>query len=66
MDIDAVGVASCTAASRDIWPEGIRSRQCRSPRPEGVEVDDVLDIFLANVRYPEKALRGDLMAQLKE
>jgi N-methylhydantoinase B len=62
MDVGAFVASSCTAASRDIWQEGIQIPPVRIAAA-GARCEDVLELFLANVRYREH-VEGDLMAQL--
>lgn len=62
MDVGAFVASSCTAASRDIWQEGIQIPPVRVAAA-GQPCTDVLEMFLANVRYREN-VEGDLMAQL--
>ena len=56
MDVGAFVASSCTAASRDIWQEGIQIPPVRIVR-EGVRSDDVLDLLMANVRYRDACRR---------
>ena len=62
MDIGAFVASSCTAASRDIWQEGLQIPPVRVAAA-GEPCTDILDVFLANVRYRDN-VEGDLMAQL--
>jgi N-methylhydantoinase B len=62
MDIGAFVASSCTAASRDIWQEGIQIPPVRIVK-EGVLSEDLLTLLMANVRY-RTHVEGDLMAQL--
>jgi N-methylhydantoinase B len=62
LDVGAFVPSSCTAASRDIWQEGIQIPPVRI-QEAGRRRDDVIDLVLSNVRYRE-LVEGDLMAQL--
>ena len=62
MDVGAFVASSCTAASRDIWQEGIQIPPVRVVK-EGIPSEDVLNLLMANVRY-RRHVEGDLMAQL--
>jgi N-methylhydantoinase B len=62
MDIGAFVASSCTAASRDVWQEGIQIPPVRIIAA-GEPRRDVIDLLMANVRYREH-VEGDLMAQL--
>lgn len=62
MDIGAFVASSCTAASRDVWQEGLQIPPVRVAAA-GRPCSDMLDLFLANVRYREN-VEGDLLAQL--
>jgi N-methylhydantoinase B len=61
-DVGGMRPGSMPADSTSIYQEGIVLPPVRLVR-EGVPVDDVLDILLANVRTPD-VRRGDLRAQL--
>jgi N-methylhydantoinase B len=62
MDTGAFVPSSVTAASENVWQEGIQVPPLRiveAGRPRR----DVIDLYLANVRY-RNLLHGDLLAQL--
>jgi N-methylhydantoinase B len=62
MDTGAFVPSSVTAASENIWQEGIQIPPLKivdAGRPR----QDVIDLYLANVRY-RSLLHGDLLAQL--
>jgi N-methylhydantoinase B len=62
LDTGAPIPSSIVPAARNIWQEGITIPPVRVVAG-GVPRSDVIDLYLANVRYPE-LLEGDLMAQL--
>ncbi len=61
-DVGGMAPGSMPAGARDIQQEGVRIPPVRLVR-EGEVVEDVLDLFLANVRNPAER-RPDLRAQL--
>ena len=61
MDTGAFVPSSVTASSQNVWQEGIQIPL--SSVDAGVLRRDVLDLYLANMRYRE-LLHGDLLAQL--
>jgi N-methylhydantoinase B len=62
MDIGAFEPASCTAAARDVYQEGLQIPPLRLVS-KGQMHQDVLDLILANVRLGT-LVEGDLLAQL--
>lgn len=62
IDIGAIVPTSVAASARNIWQEGLQIPPVKI-RDRGVERTDVIDLVLANVRYPELQ-SGDLRAQL--
>jgi N-methylhydantoinase B len=62
MDIGAFVASSCTPASTNIWQEGLQIPPVRIV-DAGRTRADVIELFLANVRYRE-LVEGDFMAQL--
>lgn len=62
MDIGAFVASSCTPASENVWQEGIQIPPVRIV-DAGRTRTDVIELFLANVRYRE-LVEGDFMAQL--
>ncbi|SFR91687.1 N-methylhydantoinase B [Halomicrobium zhouii] len=61
-DVGGMAPGSMPAGAREIQQEGVRVPPIRLVR-DGEVVDDVLDLFLANVRNPEQR-RPDVRAQL--
>lgn len=61
-DVGGISPGSMPAGTTEIYQEGIRLPGVRLTR-QGAVVDDVLDLFLANVRNPDER-RADLRAQL--
>lgn len=62
MDTGAFVPSSVTAASENVWQEGIQIPPLKIA-DRGTMRRDVIDLYLANVRYRE-LLEGDLLAQL--
>ena len=62
MDTGAFVPSSVTASSQNVWQEGIQIPPLKLV-DAGVMRRDVLDLYLANVRYRD-LLHGDLLAQL--
>ena len=62
MDTGAFVPSSVTASSQNVWQEGIQIPPLKLV-DAGALRDDVLDLYLANMRYRE-LLHGDLLAQL--
>ena len=62
LDTGAPIASSIVPAARNVWQEGITIPPIRVIAG-GVPRADVIQLYLANVRYPE-LLEGDLMAQL--
>lgn len=62
MDTGAFVPSSVTASSQNVWQEGIQIPPLKLV-DAGVLRRDVLDLYLANMRYRE-LLHGDLLAQL--
>jgi N-methylhydantoinase B len=62
MDTGAFVPSSVTASSQNIWQEGIQIPPIKLT-DAGVLRRDVLDLYLANMRYRD-LLHGDLLAQL--
>jgi N-methylhydantoinase B len=62
MDTGAMEPASVLALARNVWQEGIQIPPLRLV-DAGAMRKDVLDLYLANVRYTE-LVHGDLLAQL--
>ena len=62
MDIGAFEPASCTAAARDVYQEGLQIPPLRLMSDERIH-QDLLDLILANVRLGH-LVEGDLLAQL--
>jgi N-methylhydantoinase B len=62
MDIGAFVPSSVTAAAQNVWQEGLTIPPVKLV-DRGRRRDDIVELYLANVRYRELLL-GDLMAQL--
>ncbi len=62
LDIGAYLPSSVVASARNVWQEGLTIPPLKI-HDRGEPRDDVIDLYLSNVRYRE-LLRGDLMAQL--
>src|SRR4029079_3702823 len=62
MDTGAFVPSSVTASSQNIWQEGIQIPPIKL-QDAGTLRADVLDLYLANMRYRD-LLHGDLLAQL--
>ena len=62
-DVGGMRPGSMPSDSREIFQEGLVIPPVRLVREDGTQVDDVLDLILANVRTPH-VRRGDLRAQM--
>ncbi len=62
MDVGAFEPASCTAAARDVYQEGLQIPPLRLVSNEQIH-SDLLELVLANVRL-RSLVEGDLLAQL--
>jgi len=62
LDIGAYLPSSVVASARNVWQEGLTIPPIKI-HDRGEPRDDVIDLYLSNVRYRE-LLRGDLLAQL--
>src|SRR4051794_22171224 len=62
LDTGAFVPSSVTASARNVWQEGVQIPPIKL-RDAGRERRDVLELYLANVRYRD-LLHGDLLAQL--
>ena len=62
LDIGAYLPSSVVASARNVWQEGLTIPPLKI-HDRGEPRDDVIDLYLSNVRYRE-LLRGDLLAQL--
>ena len=62
LDIGAYLPSSVVASARNVWQEGLTIPPLKI-YDRGEPRDDVIDLYLSNVRYRE-LLRGDLFAQL--
>jgi N-methylhydantoinase B len=62
MDTGAFVPSSVTAAARNVWQEGLQIPPIKLVEAGGLRAD-ILDLYLANMRYRE-LLHGDLLAQL--
>lgn len=62
IDVGAIVPTSVAASARNIWQEGLQIPPVKIC-DRGVERSDVIDLVLANLRYPELQ-SGDLRAQL--
>ena len=61
-DVGAFIPSSIAVPARDVWQEGLHIPPIKI-HEAGLPREDVIDLYLANVRYPE-LLTGDLLAQL--
>lgn len=62
LDIGAYLPSSVVASARNVWQEGLTIPPLKI-YDRGTPRDDVIDLYLSNVRY-RKLLHGDLLAQL--
>lgn len=62
LDVGAIAPSSIVPAAKNVWQEGIHIPPLKI-YDRGEPRDDVIDLYLSNLRYRE-LLRGDLLAQL--
>jgi N-methylhydantoinase B len=62
LDVGAIAPSSIVPAAKNVWQEGIHIPPLKI-YDRGEPRDDVIDLYLSNLRYREM-LRGDLLAQL--